>query len=661
MGQYSSTPKDRLSALKDQVSRLGDRNPFGDDEILRISRCMAYLTSIYAGNSNAQLKSNNYLATSTGKFLTDWAIFCSTLPAADFSSASNEEPYVDLLCADPRLFIKSSYSANSITQQSRIKHIMGIIEENVLPPNFGRTLHECFFTLLKPNASLDCDDGIRRIAWERLQKFMDGLSETSRRGSRKALTCIYKCCASDGDTSQKASAEKLLDLTYRMALASSIYKEYFQNQNDMEEQKERFRLRDIKRDAKIRLKELNNTDIGEDEEEEEEEEEIEEEVIPPFDPSTMFPQDIGNSLTGSLVAYASKYSNQSSSVQYQSSYNNFANNTAVTNETNDGSNENNDSDKVSLDTFLAWSESTAPCLSSTLETFVHVIMFPDIPYPPSRSEFIFPSLRNKHSAFVPKRHNSQSSPLLFTFASFSTSLGSNWHRLYTSDSDGLSFNRLQNSLLGYGGPTLIIIKEAESQGTFGAYTSTAWKESKDFYGNSDCFLYAIQPVVKVMRPKGGSGSNYMYCNPESRSRGYDGLEHGIGFGGSTDKLRLFISESFEGCMAGASDLTFEPGSLLPPREVGNPSPSKYFDLESLEVWGVGGDAITNSALDARHKKREVVASNIRKARKVDKAAFLDDFRSGLIESKAFKHRGEMRGRGDCHIDDEDSKNYVYAK
>jgi len=64
-------------------------------------------------------------------------------------------------------------------------------------------------------------------------------------------------------------------------------------------------------------------------------------------------------------------------------------------------------------------------------------------------------------------------------------------------------------------------------------------------------------------------------------------------------------------------LTFEAGKLLPPRLDGNPSASKYFDLESLEVWGVGGDAIVAEALGYRHKHREIVASNIRKARKVD--------------------------------------------
>lgn len=96
---------------------------------------------------------------------------------------------------------------------------------------------------------------------------------------------------------------------------------------------------------------------------------------------------------------------------------------------------------------------------------------------------------------------------------------------------------------------------------------------------------------------------------------------------------------------------FEQGLLLPVDE--NGSLQKYFEIESLEVWGVGGDDVVNEALKDRVKQRAVLQSNINKARKVDKAQFLDDFKSGLIESKAFVHREQMRGReGDCPLEDD---------
>lgn len=202
-------------------------------------------------------------------------------------------------------------------------------------------------------------------------------------------------------------------------------------------------------------------------------------------------------------------------------------------------------------------------------------------------------------------------------------------------------------MLGYSGPTLVII-QATNGGIFGAFTASSWKESKDFYGNSDCFLYQLLPSTAVYRPRGNE-TNYMYCNSEARSRGYDQLAHGIGFGGDSQAPRLFIDESFEGNLASSNDLTFEPGPLLPRTQEG--TFQKTFEIDSLEVWGVGGDDVVQEALESRVKARAVKDANIAKARKVDKAAFLDDFRSGIIESKAFKHRQQIVGRAECDLEE----------
>ena len=113
--------------------------------------------------------------------------------------------------------------------------------------------------------------------------------------------------------------------------------------------------------------------------------------------------------------------------------------------------------------------------------------------------------------------------------------------------------------------------------------------------------------------------------------------------------RLFISESFDLNLALSADLTFEPGPLLP--RTAESSLQKTFEIDNLEVWGVGGDDVVAEALESRVKARAVKDANIAKARKVDKAAFLDDFRSGIIESKAFKHREQIRGRAECDLED----------
>lgn len=630
MGITASAPTNPNGDLNEQLSKLGDRNPFGNDEIIRLARVYTFLNTSPVDSRKDLL---------TDRFLVDLATFSSTLRKPILSKRSDENSYVDLLQVDQNMFMKPS--PQILKRRERIKFIMSIIDEKVLPENFGRTIQESFFTLLKPvkfdgEYDLSPDVVEVKIGWTKLAKFIDGASETSRRGSRKAMECVFKCCALDND-SNRANAKKLMDCFYRIALACAIYDTYMTNQRMIEDQKERIRLKEIERkkqeEEKQRLIATGQYNPDDDDEEDLSDEET---IIPPFDPSSMYPSDIGDTLAASLLEHAQKISLNMGMGSLNIS----------------DSSKGDTNDTISLDIFLAWADSNAPCLGSCLETFVHLMLFPDKPYPPSRSEFIFPRLEGQQSAFF----NSDQSPLLFNFATMSPSLCGAWHRLYTTDSDGLSFNRLQNALAGYSGPTLLIVREADQGGVFGAFSSTAWKESKNFYGNSDCFLFSISPSLKLMRPR-GAGTNYQYCNPESRSRGYDGQAHGIGFGGDCNQPRLFISETFDENRASASDLTFEAGRLLPPRE----GLSKLFDLESLEVWGVGGDEVVAEALVGRKKQREIVASNIQKARKVDKAQFLDDFKSGLIESKAFKHRAEMRGRGDCHVDENDDNNYVYEK
>jgi hypothetical protein len=294
-----------------------------------------------------------------------------------------------------------------------------------------------------------------------------------------------------------------------------------------------------------------------------------------------------------------------------------------------------------------WVENVATLFPSALASLTHAIFFPDKPLPRTRTNFEFPRLLEESSFF-----HVGSSPLLFSFACMSSALSGEFYRLYTSASDGLSFNRLQNALLGYGGPTLVIIQSGSS--IFGAFTASPWKESKDFYGNTDCFLYQLLPKTAVYRPS-GNGRNFMYCNSYARSRGYDQQAHGIGFGGSVDQPRLFLAESFDTCHAGSQDLTFEKGPLLAT------SHDTHFDIDNLEVWGVGGTEVVEEALGARMRQRGIRDAAIQKARKVDKAAFLDDFKSGIIESKAFQHRDQIRGNEGAAIDMDDPEHPKYGK
>ena len=127
---------------------------------------------------------------------------------------------------------------------------------------------------------------------------------------------------------------------------------------------------------------------------------------------------------------------------------------------------------------------------------------------------------------------------------------------------------------------------------------------------------------------------------------------------------MYITETLDDCIAQSNDLTFCTGDLITSsastKQGKGQRQRESFEIERMEVWGVGGDDAVKEALKIRHEHRQQAAENIRKARKVDKAQFLDDFKSGLIESKAFQHREQIRGRDDAQIDDEHGENaYKY--
>jgi hypothetical protein len=78
-----------------------------------------------------------------------------------------------------------------------------------------------------------------------------------------------------------------------------------------------------------------------------------------------------------------------------------------------------------------------------------------------------------------------------------------------------------------------------------------------------------------------------------------------------------------------------------------------FEISVLEVWGVGSDQTIAHAFQRREEHRANTDEAIRRARDVnDKGQFVEDLRSGLIQSKLFKHKEEARGRHEFRVDEE---------
>jgi len=272
------------------------------------------------------------------------------------------------------------------------------------------------------------------------------------------------------------------------------------------------------------------------------------------------------------------------------------------------------------------------------------------------------------------------SPLLHTLATSPQGdpelLGTTWQRLYSSiEGDGLSFWNLWHELCGYDGPTLMLLNvvpsrsklvrspqssNTETTATIGFFTTTTWHESTEYIGNHSAhetaFLFAMDEQENQVEFFGINEKNkskktgYMYCHPSTgsrKSRGgtnyhqhndgnhvhdkTDGAVHGIGIGGKPSQPRLHLTETLEDCrcLTYDSSRNLKDGDLFLNKTAFQDS-LYYFDVEAIEVWGCGGKAWIQDALQAREKARGITSSNLLRRRRVfDKSQLLDDFRNGL--------------------------------
>jgi len=263
------------------------------------------------------------------------------------------------------------------------------------------------------------------------------------------------------------------------------------------------------------------------------------------------------------------------------------------------------------------------------------------------------------------------SPQIFAFASISKhKFGEKWYRIFAGEDDGWTFQSLERAILGYEGPTLLVVQghskidNKNKSVTFGAYTASKWQNKRDFFGTSDCFLYQLQPTLTVLKPlpkMGSRGGHYMYfhsntnvstTNPSRK----DDLAVGLGFGGSVRHPRLFIDNHLETASVSHQDTSFEEGYIgLPPSN--DPFCSQSFSstvhIDSLEVYAVGDEETIRRGFQAQYQHRDIADATLRNARTVDKAAFLGDMRNGVIETKAFAHRGQVDGRANGHLKGEE--------
>nr|XP_012610745.1 TLD domain-containing protein 2 isoform X3 [Microcebus murinus] len=99
--------------------------------------------------------------------------------------------------------------------------------------------------------------------------------------------------------------------------------------------------------------------------------------------------------------------------------------------------------------------------------------------------------------------------------------GCPWSLVFCTSRDGFSLRSLYRQMEGRGGPALLVLRDQDGQ-TFGAFSSSAIRLSKGFYGTGETFLFSFSPQLKVFK---WTGSNSFFVKGD-----LDSLMMGSGSG-----------------------------------------------------------------------------------------------------------------------------------
>lgn len=209
---------------------------------------------------------------------------------------------------------------------------------------------------------------------------------------------------------------------------------------------------------------------------------------------------------------------------------------------------------------------------------------------------------------IPDRNIHKVLELLYFSSTTLAANGAELHRIYLSDIDGLSFNRIAAAISGYQGPMIMVIK-LQGDIIIGAYIGDNLKDNAMISGSMDTFLFTLSGGFRTFKSEfGQGGGKFIYFNSKlAKSVKYP---KGLGFGGDITEARVWIDDDIEECFVSDSGLTYEFGNI-----VEGDGGKKKIVVFNIEVWGCGGD----SALEYQEKFKKGEDARISNARKVDKA------------------------------------------
>ncbi|CAK9294694.1 unnamed protein product [Gordionus sp. m RMFG-2023] len=147
-----------------------------------------------------------------------------------------------------------------------------------------------------------------------------------------------------------------------------------------------------------------------------------------------------------------------------------------------------------------------------------------------------------------------------------------WRLLYSTKLNGESFVRLIRHIT-YAGPCILIVQEKNGN-VFGGFASRTLFPKSQFQGSESSYLFSLKPHIRIYHADGNNG-NYVYININQQT-----LPNCFGFGGQLNYFGVSVDSNMQ---TGTSTkcLTYKSPML---------SEKSHFDIESIEVWGVGPES-----------------------------------------------------------------------
>ena len=146
-------------------------------------------------------------------------------------------------------------------------------------------------------------------------------------------------------------------------------------------------------------------------------------------------------------------------------------------------------------------------------------------------------------------------------------------RIYSSNTDGFSFNRLTYQIIHYTAPTLIFLKhydkEKQEINIIGIFQDGEIKDTARYdSGTLNNCIFILSPTLKTIRtyPQTGGGKNYAYLN----TRKIEGSDYkcGLAWGGKVGEGKLWLDRDLpDGCYMLPQDDTYEIGFIINGKEL----------------------------------------------------------------------------------------------